>query len=149
LVANGCLILGAKFEELDMKIPLIVDLQVLSKFKLNYHSLKAIESELLMILDFDLMALTPQHFLSQLFLSGVVFSSDNKTSGKELTEKTLIKLREYSQFFCDAAVEYYDIIMRYPPSKVAAACVYLARKCCRLEKVWDINQEEYTTYKET
>jgi hypothetical protein len=26
LIANGCILLAAKFEELDMKIPLIVDL---------------------------------------------------------------------------------------------------------------------------
>ena len=26
LIANGCMLLAAKFEELDMKIPLIVDL---------------------------------------------------------------------------------------------------------------------------
>ncbi len=37
LIANGCMLLAAKFEELDMKIPLIQDLQVTSKFKLSYH----------------------------------------------------------------------------------------------------------------
>jgi hypothetical protein len=26
LIANGCLLLGAKFEELDMKIPMIIDI---------------------------------------------------------------------------------------------------------------------------
>lgn len=47
-----------------MKIPLIVDLQIANKFKLSYSMLRGIESELLMILDFDLMALTPYHFLN-------------------------------------------------------------------------------------
>jgi hypothetical protein len=56
--------LASKFEELDMNIPLIIDMQVASKFKLNYHLLKGIQNELLMILDFDLMALTPYHFLA-------------------------------------------------------------------------------------
>lgn len=64
LIANGCLLLAAKFEELDMKIPSIVDLQIANKFKISYEQLRGIESELLMILDFDLMALTPYHFLS-------------------------------------------------------------------------------------
>ena len=93
------------------------------------------------------MCLTPRHFLNQLFLSGVIFSSDLKASGKDLSEKTMIKLREYTNMLCDASTEYYDIIMRYQPSKVAAACVYLARKCCKLDKEWDINLEEYTNIK--
>jgi hypothetical protein len=37
LIANGCMLLSAKFEELDIKIPLIMDLQATSKFKLTYH----------------------------------------------------------------------------------------------------------------
>ena len=76
LIANGCLLLAAKFEELDMNIPLIVDLQMANKFKISYEMLKGMESELLTLLNFDLMALTPHHFLTQLFASGIVFSCD-------------------------------------------------------------------------
>lgn len=64
LIANGCLLLAAKFEELDMNIPMIVDLQIANKFKISYEMLKSIQNELLMILDFDLMALTPYHVLT-------------------------------------------------------------------------------------
>lgn len=71
---NGCLLLAAKFEELDMNIPMIIDVQVVSKFKLTYHMLKGIQNELLMLLDFDLMAITPYSALTQLFASGVVFN---------------------------------------------------------------------------
>jgi hypothetical protein len=69
-----------------MKIPMIGDLQVANKFKISYEQIKSIESELLMILDFDLMALTPYHFLTQLIASGLLFSTDNKASGKNLTD---------------------------------------------------------------
>jgi hypothetical protein len=94
--------------------------------------LKGIQNELLMILDFDLMALTPYHVLNQLFASGVILTCDNKQSGKELSERTFKKVREYAFFFCEVVNEEYSIIQRYLPSKVAAACLYLARKCCRL-----------------
>jgi hypothetical protein len=40
----------------------------------------------------------------------VVFSSDFKASGKDFTERTFQKLREYAFFFCDAASEEYNII---------------------------------------
>lgn len=63
LIANGCLLLAAKFEELDMKIPLIQDLQVASRFKLGYHQLRGVQNELLTLLDFDLMAITPHHVI--------------------------------------------------------------------------------------
>ena len=64
LIANGCLLLASKFEELDMKIPMMVDLLMANKFKFSYEELRGIESELLMILDFEFMALTPYHILS-------------------------------------------------------------------------------------
>lgn len=37
LIANGCLMLSAKFEELDMNIPMLFDVQLANKFKLTYH----------------------------------------------------------------------------------------------------------------
>ena len=37
LIANGCLLLAAKFEELDMNIPSIVELQIANKFKITYE----------------------------------------------------------------------------------------------------------------
>lgn len=49
--------------------------------------------------------------------------------------------------FCDSAAEQYDIIMKFNASKVSAACVYFARKCCKLENAWDVNLEEYTNIK--
>jgi hypothetical protein len=148
LIANGCIMLAAKFDELDMNIPMVVDMQVANKFKVGYEMLKAIEGELLMILDFDLMCLTPYTILNQLFASGIVWSSDNKSNGKDITERTLLKLKEYSYFFCDCAAEYYVLSQKFLPSQVATACVYLARKCCNLDNVWDLNLQEYTTYNE-
>jgi len=56
-------LLASKFEELDQNIPMIIDVQVATKFRENYSQLKGIQNELLMILDFDLMSLTPCHFL--------------------------------------------------------------------------------------
>ena len=63
-----------------------------------------------MILDFDLMALTPYHFLSQLLSSGIIFSCDSKATGKDISECTFSKIKSYAYFFCDAATEHYEII---------------------------------------
>jgi hypothetical protein len=93
------------------------------------------------------MALTPHNFLQQLFASGIILSSDVKQNEKDISERTLVKIREYANFFCEAVNEHYNIVMQYPPSKVAVACVYAARKCCQLQSLWNFNLEEYTGYK--
>jgi len=43
LIVNGCLMLAAKFEELDMNIPMLFDLQIANKFRITYNQLKGIE----------------------------------------------------------------------------------------------------------
>lgn len=146
LITYGCMLLAAKFEELDMKIPMIQDLMAASKFKLTYPQLKGVQSELITLLDFDLMALTPYHFLAQLFASGLVMSCDMKQSDKDISERTLVKVREYSQFFLDVATEQYSIMNRHPPSVVANACYYYARRCCQLHDHWNEDIMEYTGY---
>jgi hypothetical protein len=76
-------------------------------------------------------------------------SNDSKRiSDKDITERTLVKVREYTSFFCDIIAEHYNIICKYPPSKVANACFYLARQCCHLRTVWSFDLEEYTGYSE-
>ena len=68
------------------------------------------ESELLLLLDFDLMALTPLHFLKALNASGFLLSNDCKLTGKDVSEKTLFKVKEYAFFFCDSVAEHYSIV---------------------------------------
>lgn len=94
------------------------------------------------------MVITPQHVLEQLFATGLIISSDQKNTNKDISERTLVKVREYAQFFCDLAVENYHIVAKYIPSKVALGCIYLARKCCQVKKLWGIDLEEYTGYSE-
>jgi hypothetical protein len=147
LIANGCLMLSAKFEELDMKIPLIQDLMAVSKYKLTYHQLKGVQSELITLLDFDLMAITPYHVLNNLFATGLIVSTDQKLlDNKDISERTLVKVREYAQYFCDLLAEHYAITARFPPSKVAIGCFYLARKCCMLRSAWSEDLSEYTGF---
>ena len=56
-------------------------------------------------------------------------------------------MKEYAYFICDATQEEYNIIQQYQPSLIAAACVYLARRCCHFEKVWTKDMEGYTQHK--
>ena len=57
-----------------------------------------------------------------------------------------MKVHEYTQFFCDAVQEHYDLVCKYPPSKVANVCLYFARKCCNLRELWGEDLIEFTSY---
>eukprot|EP00347_Sterkiella_histriomuscorum_P011250 403373169 len=147
LVANGCIMLAAKFEELDMNIPMLFDMQIANKFKVTYQQLRGVEQELLVLLDFDFMALTPLQFLKQLHATGLLLSSDQKCNpSHDISEKTLFKVYQYALHFCYAVQEHYTIIQQFKPSLVAAGCLYIARKCCQLEEIWEQNMIEYVGY---
>lgn len=97
------------------------------------------------------MALTPYHFVQQLFATGLIFSNDSKQNamtdnGRDITERTLVKIREYTQFFCEVACEHYPLVSKFAPSKLANVCFYFARKCCNLRTVWAEDMQEYTGY---
>jgi hypothetical protein len=93
------------------------------------------------------MALTPFHFVSQLFATGLIMSNDSKRANdQDITERTLVKIREYTQFLCEVVCEHYPIVSKFPPSKVANVCFYFARKCCNLRNVWGEDMQEYTGY---
>lgn len=115
-----------------MKIPMIMDLVALGKYKLfSFHQLRGVQNELITMLDFDLMVLTPWHFIEQMFATGVIVSRDQKIQiEKDISEKTMVKVRAYASFLCDIITEQYDIVAKYAPSKIAHACLYYARKCC-------------------
>ena len=74
-------------------------------------------------------------------------SNDSKIrTEKDITERTIVKVREYTQFLCETAVENYKITCKYSPSMVANASFYFARKCCNLKNIWGRDLEEYTGY---
>jgi len=70
------MMLAGKFDELDYKIPLLIDVSALTKYKLNYYVLKQTEEELVSLLDFDFMMNSPLSFLRLLLAQGIIFSDD-------------------------------------------------------------------------
>lgn len=74
----ACLLLAAKFDELDDNIPLIRELQKFySKTRvISYDEIVKAEQEVLNRLNWDLFKLTPLHFIQNLIGQGIVFSND-------------------------------------------------------------------------
>ena len=81
------MMIGAKFNELDYKVPLLYDIAAISRSKLNYYHLKQTEEDLVSLLDFNLMLNTPISVLRFVLASGIVFSNDSLASGERIDEK--------------------------------------------------------------
>lgn len=67
-LAITCLLLASKYDELDDRIPFIIDLtRVLKNVATLKHSeVLKMESKLLFAFDWDLMIITPLHFVYSL-----------------------------------------------------------------------------------
>jgi hypothetical protein len=81
------MMIGAKFNELDYKVPLLYNIASMSKNKLNYYHLKQTEEDLVSLLDFNLMLNTPISVLRFFLASGIVFSNDSLATGEKIDEK--------------------------------------------------------------
>ena len=88
-----------------MNIPMMMDYLCVSKAPFSYEMLRNIESELLMILEFDFMVSTPFICVKALLACGVVFENDSKEHSTTISAKTLKKVREYAYFFCNTVTE--------------------------------------------
>jgi hypothetical protein len=65
LLALSCLLIASKYDELDDKIPFIIDMsKILKKIvQINHEEMIKLETEILFSFNFDLMILTPLHFV--------------------------------------------------------------------------------------
>lgn len=82
------MMIGAKFNELDYKVPLLYDIASISRGKLNYYHLKQTEEDLVALLDFNLMLTTPISSLRFLLAHGIIFSNDSKATGEKIDPET-------------------------------------------------------------
>ena len=58
-----CLMVAAKYDELDDKIPLIRELQKLAKFQYQYRECSDEEGAIIVALNWNLHVITPEHIL--------------------------------------------------------------------------------------
>ena len=84
-----CLLLASKYDELDDRIPFINDLINIYKnvVKIEHKEVIQLETQLLFTFDFDLMILTPLHFVYSLVAQGVVFADTDSIRNKKVNGK--------------------------------------------------------------
>jgi len=129
-------------------MPSYGDIAQASRGVVSYEELLSMEPEILKLLNFQFHLRTPYHFLYTLLATGVVFKDDQKANPMSaVTQITAKKVEHYAWYVHGHALYYQEIVASYPPSKVAVACLYIARQACRL-KPWTPTLEELTQIKE-
>lgn len=70
------LMVAAKYDEIDYKIPMIKELQKLTRYKYSYKECLDEEGAIIMALDWHMHVITPEHIIQALLSVGVVFEND-------------------------------------------------------------------------
>ena len=103
LIALTCLLLAAKYDELDRNIPALNDLIDIAKSKIpsvKANEIKQCEAYILKLFEWDLKVVTPLLFVELLLTQGVLCSTD------EVPENFLIK--EKAKSISDFSIELID-----------------------------------------
>ncbi len=140
VVALTCLIIAAKYDELDRNIPPYDDYIKASSLEVAKENLIECEMHLLQQLSWNLRVVTPLIFLQLLLTQGVIFSNDscNKSKMDPVLAK---KVSRQANVLIDAALEC-GKMLEFGQATIAGTCVALSRQVLGVTPVWpDILQE--------
>jgi hypothetical protein len=148
LICLCCLLIAAKFSEVDSKVPPLKEVHDFCRGTYSVDLFKKSELLILELLDWNLKSITPYQF-SQFYLSnGCTFSSD-KSLIRDIDAKLLRYLRKYAEFFVDLSLQDYEFI-KYNSHIVACASIAGARKATGLVPIWndELIELTHTTWEE-
>jgi len=153
LFAVAAILAAAKHEEKETKVPSVSDL--------NYYCCKNIytpqiicKTEVLLLnkLNWELMLLTPRHFLEFFLGRGAssIYPETDILNGSAIAfdKHFLVQryLRKYSEFFIDLCLQDYNF-SSYLPSIVASSAIATARRQLQLIPPWPKHLKKVTGYK--
>lgn len=145
LVAICCLLVAAKFEEVDDRAPSLSLLFAKCNRKFSIAQLKATELSVLQQLNWELKSCTPMHFILHFLAQGILFPSDTIDS-RPVTESVVRYVRKYAEFFADLCLQEYEF-QKYSAGLLACACIAAARTVLKVEPAWSAELEEMTEIK--
>uniref|UniRef100_A0A1B6MJI5 Cyclin N-terminal domain-containing protein n=1 Tax=Graphocephala atropunctata TaxID=36148 RepID=A0A1B6MJI5_9HEMI len=144
-VALVCLMLAAKFEEIDSMIPKISELNKYDGFRYSSKDFVNVEVMVLKFLDFGLTQPTIAHF-AEYYTMATIMPQDLK-SGKFSFRHLYDMTRNMVDELLDICLKEVKFL-QHLPSQVAAACILLTRKRLSLSPAWTSALTEITGYKE-
>ncbi|KAK4313704.1 hypothetical protein Pmani_014993 [Petrolisthes manimaculis] len=145
LTALTAILVAAKFEEKDMNVPRIPDLNIFAKNKYGITIFNAMEIFMLKFFNWNVGTVTVAHF-AELYLS-VGLSVGDTISGNTITNThlTRISLWNYTARFLDISLHDQGFL-QWGNSLVAAGCVACGRLLCHFNPVWSNTLHRFTGY---
>ena len=134
LFALTCLIIAAKYDELDQNIPPYDAFIRASGMNVPRQTITEFEMKLLGQLDWSLRVVTPGTFVQLFLTQGVIFTTD-KSNKVGINEALTKKMTRQANVLLDSALEYHELL-EFPQSVIASACIALSRKLFALTPIW-------------
>lgn len=153
LVATSCILIAAKHQEVDDKVPSVQDLNYCCNNMYTTQIICKMELVVLNTLGWECMVVTPRHFLETYLGRGasVVHPEHETIANGQISfdRLTIVQryIRKYSSFFGDLCLQVPDI-NSYLPSVVATASLAAARKQLQLLPLWPQHLRDITGYQE-
>nr|CAD7575953.1 unnamed protein product [Timema californicum] len=145
LVALVCLLLAAKFEERDVNVPKIHELNELVQNQYPINDFILLEIMTLKFLHWNLVIPTVAHF-AEYYVTFSTLPSDLKNAPHFSNYSELqCYAYDYVKDYLDESLK--DVAMhQYQPSLVAASCIAATRLRLHLNPKWTSSLCEYTSY---
>eukprot|EP00826_Nyctotherus_ovalis_P063528 TRINITY_DN9318_c0_g6_i1.p1 TRINITY_DN9318_c0_g6~~TRINITY_DN9318_c0_g6_i1.p1 ORF type:complete len:288 (+),score=86.75 TRINITY_DN9318_c0_g6_i1:192-1055(+) len=151
LIALTCLILAAKYDELDIKIPFPEDFSRIAKLPFHNYVIAQCEMLLLNILDWKLKIATAYTVTRCLLSQGVLFDTDKLPTSITPRQEHAVLLTRAVDFLVEHSLRstlrlMIDGLTFVDQGKLAVALVLCGRKAVGVEEVWNPKLQEMTSY---
>ncbi|XP_026479056.1 cyclin-J-like [Ctenocephalides felis] len=151
LVALVCLLLGAKLEDSEHKVPKMSELNTMISNQYPLKDYISVEVMIMEFFSFNISMITYSHFM-EYFIFLVVSESDF-----ELAKKNSDKYDDFKQFKFVAHETVFEImdlclkdigIVHSVPSLIGSAIIYATRRVLNISPVWTTDIRNMTAYME-
>ncbi|XP_007474025.1 cyclin-J-like protein isoform X1 [Monodelphis domestica] len=150
IVAIACLLLASKFEEKEDRVPKLEQMNslgLLCSHQLVLSKKELLQTELLLLEAFgwNLCMPTPAHYVDYYLLFSL--SEKDLCNNRPIFSfsKTKGFLEKYVHYFLEVSLQDH-IFHNFPPSMVAAACIWASRICLQLSPTWTRDLEKISHY---
>jgi hypothetical protein len=146
LVAIGCMLIAAKYEEREEHVPTLSEMSEASNGAYSVATIAQMEAGLLQKLEWRLRVASPVHFLGYYARCGV--APGDLMHGKAVAQERLRRhVEKYAGFYADLCLQEASFL-EFLPSRIAAASVLTARRSLGVAPVWGAALTALTGYTE-
>ena len=146
LIAITTILISAKFEELDNKVPPIDVLVKCIRHAFTVENIKQMEVAILNQLGWNIQPSCALQFLNYYIANGIVYEGD-VYDGHPANPRVAHYVVKYAHFFADLCLQE-QLTLELEPSRIASACVAAARMVLGVSPVWSVALECVTRYSE-